>query len=98
MLNLSLLGPKQVITAMYDCVKSFKCKLSLWQKKLASGNLAHFKMLQSVCYSRVFQTFDGLEPLKRSNLDCGAHKNYIGITLTLINCYLMARMHALFGT
>ena len=48
MFNLSLQGSNQVVTAMYDCVKSFKCKLSLWSKQLANGNLAHFKTLQSV--------------------------------------------------
>ena len=47
-LNLTLQGPKQVITSMYDCVKSFKCKLSLWSKQLALGNLVHFKTLQSL--------------------------------------------------
>ena len=48
MLNLSLQRPKPVITAMYNCVKFFKCKLSLWSKQLENGNLAHFKALQSV--------------------------------------------------
>jgi hypothetical protein len=47
-LNLRLQGPKQVITVMYDCVKSFKCKLTLWSEQIASGNFAHFKTLQSV--------------------------------------------------
>jgi len=40
-LNLQLQGPKQAITLMYDCIKNFKCKLSLWAKQLAAGNLAH---------------------------------------------------------
>jgi len=44
-LNLQLQGPKQVITLMYDCIKSFKCKLSLWAKQLAADNLAHFSSL-----------------------------------------------------
>ena len=52
---------------------------------------------ETLC-ARVSQTFDGLEPLKRSNIDCGAYKNYIETTSTLIDCYLIARMHALFGT
>ena len=47
-LNLSLQGLKPVITAMYNCVQSFKCKLFLCSKQLANGNLAHFKALQSV--------------------------------------------------
>ena len=47
MINLSLLGPNQVVTVMYNCIKSFKCKLSLWSKQLVNGNLDHFKTLQS---------------------------------------------------
>lgn len=31
MLNLSLQGNKQVIAVMYECVKSFKCKLSFFK-------------------------------------------------------------------
>ena len=45
MLDLSLQRSKQGIIAMYDCVKSFKCKVF---QQLANGNLAHFKTLQSV--------------------------------------------------
>ena len=48
MLNLSLQGPKPLITAMYNCVKSFKYKLSLRSKQLANGYLGHFIALQSV--------------------------------------------------
>ena len=33
---------------MYDSVKSFRCKLSLWAKQLESNNLAHFPALQSL--------------------------------------------------
>jgi ABC-type phosphate transport system auxiliary subunit len=49
-LSLRLQGHEQVITDMYDCVKSFilSCKLTLWSQQLVSGNLAHFKTLQSV--------------------------------------------------
>ena len=47
-LNLKLQGSKQVITVMYDRVKSFRCKLSLWVKQLESNNLAHFPALQSL--------------------------------------------------
>ena len=47
-LNVKLQGSKQVITVMYDSVKSFKCKLSLWAKQLQSGNLSHFSALQSL--------------------------------------------------
>ncbi|XP_075692926.1 general transcription factor II-I repeat domain-containing protein 2-like [Rhinoderma darwinii] len=46
--NLKLQGPKQMITMMYDSVKAFRCKLSLWAKQLKSGNLAHFSALQSI--------------------------------------------------
>ena len=48
MFNLSFQGPKPVITAMYDCVKFFKCKLSLWSKQLTNSNVAHLKALQSM--------------------------------------------------
>jgi len=47
-LNLKLQGSKQVITVMYDSVKSFRCKLSLWAKQLELNNLAHFPALQSL--------------------------------------------------
>ena len=33
-LNSQLQGSKQVITVMYDSIKSFKCKLSLWANSL----------------------------------------------------------------
>ena len=39
-LNLKLQGKKQIITQMYDQVKSFKVKLRLWIKQLGEGNLA----------------------------------------------------------
>ena len=42
MANLNSQGPKQVITAMHDCVKSFECKVPLCSKQLANGNRAHF--------------------------------------------------------
>ena len=48
-LNLSLQEPKQVITALCNCVKSFECKLSFWLKQLGNGNLAHFKILAAIC-------------------------------------------------
>jgi len=47
-LSLKLQGRKHVITQMYDSVKAFKCKLSLWSKQLADGNTAHFLALQSL--------------------------------------------------
>lgn len=37
-LNLKLQGPRQVITMMYDGVKTFKCKLLWLVKKLTGGN------------------------------------------------------------
>ncbi|KAG6926162.1 GTF2I repeat domain containing 2 [Chelydra serpentina] len=47
-LNLKLQGRKQVITQMYDHVKSFKVKLTLWGKQLTAGNLVHFSTLSSL--------------------------------------------------
>ena len=47
-LNLKLQGKKQIITQMYDQVKSFKVKLRLWIKQLDEGNLAHFSTLKSL--------------------------------------------------
>ncbi len=47
-LNLKLQGPKQLITMMYDSVKSFKGKLLLWAKQLAGRNFPHFTALQSL--------------------------------------------------
>ncbi|KAG6924593.1 GTF2I repeat domain containing 2 [Chelydra serpentina] len=47
-LNLKLQGRKQVITQMYDSVKSFTVKLTLWGKQLTAGNLVHFSTLSSL--------------------------------------------------
>ncbi|CAM2111611.1 unnamed protein product [Caretta caretta] len=47
-LNLKLQGRKQVITQMYDSVKSFKVKLTMWGKQLTAGNLIHFSTLNSL--------------------------------------------------
>uniref|UniRef100_A0A8C3IDC5 Uncharacterized protein n=1 Tax=Chrysemys picta bellii TaxID=8478 RepID=A0A8C3IDC5_CHRPI len=47
-LNLKLQGRKQVITQMYDSIKSFKVKLTLWGKQLTAGNLVHFSTLNSL--------------------------------------------------
>ncbi|CAM5133327.1 unnamed protein product [Natator depressus] len=47
-LNWKLQGRKQVITQMYDGVKSFKVKLTLWGKQLTAGNLVHFSTLNSL--------------------------------------------------
>ncbi|CAM5161300.1 unnamed protein product [Natator depressus] len=47
-LNLKLQGRKQVITQMYDSVKSFKVKLTLCGKQLTAGNLVHFSTLNSL--------------------------------------------------
>ena len=33
---------------MFDRIKSFRCKLTLWANQLADGNLAHFCFLQSI--------------------------------------------------
>ena len=47
-LNLKLQGKKQIITQMYDHVKSFKVKLRLWIKQLSKGNSVHFSTLKSL--------------------------------------------------
>lgn len=46
-LNLKLQGKNQIITQMYDNVKSFKVKLRLWIKQMSEGNLVHFPTLNS---------------------------------------------------
>ena len=47
-LNVKLQGRNQIITQMYDHVKSFKVKLGLWIKQLHKGNLIHFSTLKSL--------------------------------------------------
>ena len=47
-LNLNLQGRNQIITHMYDYVKSFKVKLGLWVKQLHEGNMIHFSTLKSL--------------------------------------------------
>ena len=47
-LNLQLQGTKQLVNFMFDRIKAFRCKLTLWAKQLADGNLAHFCFLQRV--------------------------------------------------
>jgi len=47
-LDSQLQGSKQLITVMFDRIKSFRCKLTLWATQLADGNLAHFSFLQSI--------------------------------------------------
>ncbi|XP_067949860.1 general transcription factor II-I repeat domain-containing protein 2-like [Watersipora subatra] len=47
-LNIKLQGKQQIITQMYDSVKSFRVKLRLWMKQLGEGNLAHFSTLNSL--------------------------------------------------
>ena len=47
-LNLKLQGKDQIITEMYDNVKSFKVKLRLWMKQVGEGNLVHFSTLNSL--------------------------------------------------
>ena len=46
-LNVKLQGKKQIITQVYDHLKSFKVKLGLWIKRLNEGNLVHFLTLKS---------------------------------------------------
>uniref|UniRef100_A0A2C9L931 Uncharacterized protein n=1 Tax=Biomphalaria glabrata TaxID=6526 RepID=A0A2C9L931_BIOGL len=47
-LAICLGGTKQLITVMFDRIKSFRCKLTLWATQLAYGNLAHLSFLQSI--------------------------------------------------
>ena len=47
-LNVKLQGRNQIITQMYDHVKSFKVKLGLWIKQLHEGNMIHFSTLKSL--------------------------------------------------
>ncbi|MBN3295885.1 GT2D2 protein, partial [Amia calva] len=42
-LNMKLTGSTQVITEMYDSVKAFQLKLSLWEKQMQQGNIFHFQ-------------------------------------------------------
>ena len=48
MLASSLQGRSQMVTQMYDSVRSFLVKLCLWASHLARNNLAHFRMLKLV--------------------------------------------------
>nr|XP_044999566.1 general transcription factor II-I repeat domain-containing protein 2B isoform X1 [Jaculus jaculus]XP_044999567.1 general transcription factor II-I repeat domain-containing protein 2B isoform X1 [Jaculus jaculus] len=47
-LNISLQGHSQIVTQMYDFIRAFLAKLSLWETHLARNNLAHFPTLKSV--------------------------------------------------
>ncbi|XP_012584671.1 PREDICTED: general transcription factor II-I repeat domain-containing protein 2 isoform X2 [Condylura cristata] len=47
-LNISLQGHSQIVTQMYDLIRAFLAKLSLWETHLARNNLAHFPTLRSV--------------------------------------------------
>jgi hypothetical protein len=47
-LNTKLQGKDQIITQMYDHIKSFKVKLSLWNKQISTGNFSHFNTLKSL--------------------------------------------------
>ena len=47
-LNIKLQGKDQIITQMYDHVKSFKVKLRLWNKQICNGNFIHFPALKSL--------------------------------------------------
>lgn len=48
MLASSLQGRSQMVTQMYDSVRSFLAKLCLWASHLARNNLAHFRTLKLV--------------------------------------------------
>jgi len=43
-----LQGKNQIITQMYDHIKSFKVKLALWNKQIQIGNFVHFPALKSL--------------------------------------------------
>lgn len=45
-LNLRLQGKDQLIHAMFDQIKAFESKLSLWESQLLSNNLVHFETLR----------------------------------------------------
>ena len=45
-LNVKLQGRNQIMTQMYDHVKSFKVRLGLWIKQLHEGNMIHFSTLK----------------------------------------------------
>ena len=47
-LNVKLQGRNQIITQMYDHMKSFKVKLGLWIKQLHAENMIHFSTLKSL--------------------------------------------------
>ncbi|XP_058389185.1 general transcription factor II-I repeat domain-containing protein 2-like isoform X2 [Diceros bicornis minor] len=47
-LDISLQGRSQVVTQMYDSIRSFLAKLCLWETHLARNNLAHFHTLKLV--------------------------------------------------
>lgn len=47
-LNTNLQGKKQLITQIFDNVKSFQVKLTLWEKQLSTGNVVHFSNLNSL--------------------------------------------------
>jgi len=47
-LNTKLQGKDQIITQMFDHIKSFKVKLSLWNKQISNGNFIHFHALKSL--------------------------------------------------
>ena len=47
-LNTQMQGAKQLVNVMFDRIKAFRCKLTLWANQLADGNLAHFCFLQRV--------------------------------------------------
>ena len=47
-LNLRLQGKAKLVNEMFYDVKSFDAKLSLFEKQLSTGNLAHFKLCQIV--------------------------------------------------
>lgn len=53
MLDISLQGRAQVVTKMYDAVRSFLANLCLWETHLARNNLAHFPTLTLVSEMKV---------------------------------------------
>lgn len=56
-LNVKLQGRNQLVTTLFDNVRAFKTKLSLWLSQLKTENLSHFQTCQKVRDSFPHLTF-----------------------------------------